>query len=112
MEGVIFSNGSKDRTIDAIELLLELDCRNIWLWMSSETLYNEIITEHWEKSLSIQPWNSEIATTGDCLRELYLRNESRDNISLVILCVVQRSFPCIKTILKRRRQIFYLQMAI
>jgi len=84
MEGVIYSDTTADKTIDYIELLLD-ECRNIWIWVTEE-IYKEInpeTTENvWERHVHIYH-NPNIVSIGDCLRELYTRDESRDNLMII-----------------------------
>lgn len=79
MEGLIFSIGNKERTIDAIEMLLELECRNIWVWVDNISNY----LDDWEDNIHFYSTNDEIKSIGDCLRILYTRNESRDNLYVI-----------------------------
>uniref|UniRef100_A0A6C0JRP1 Uncharacterized protein n=1 Tax=viral metagenome TaxID=1070528 RepID=A0A6C0JRP1_9ZZZZ len=103
MEGVLFSDGTREQTIDALEMLLDLDCRNIWTWIYDKNTYNEFKKEGWEETIHFQSCHSDkscirgtydnsdddddvpITTTciGDCLRSLYTRNESRDNLYII-----------------------------
>lgn len=82
MEGVLYSDTNVDKTIDYIELLLEENCRNIWVW-TTKPIYQEIMNDNvWEKNVYISN-NSHITCIGDCLRELYTRDQSRDNLIII-----------------------------
>jgi hypothetical protein len=82
MEGVLYSESPWNETVDAIELLLYLDCRNIWVWISSDALYESLMTEEWEPQVHLN-YSSKVNSIGDCLRELYLRDDSRDNLLII-----------------------------
>lgn len=82
MEGVLYSDSNVDKTIDYIELLLEENCRNIWVW-TTDSIYEELMSDNvWEKNVHISH-NSHITSIGDCLRELYTRDQSRDNLIII-----------------------------
>jgi hypothetical protein len=82
MEGVLYSDTNVEKTIDYIELLLEENCRNIWVW-TIESIYEELLHDNvWEKNVHISH-NSHITSIGDCLRELYTRDQSRDNLIII-----------------------------
>ena len=81
MEGVLYSDTTVEKTIDFIELLLDESCRNIWVWTTAD-IYDELMQDQWEDNVHISH-SSSITTIGDCLRELYLRDESRDNLIII-----------------------------
>lgn len=82
MEGVLYSDTTIDKTIDFIELLLDEDCRNIWVWTTNE-IYDGLMQDNiWEDNVHISHC-SHVTTIGDCLRVLYLRDESRDNLIII-----------------------------
>ena len=82
MEGVLFSTGNYEKTTDAIEMLLEHNCRNIWVWIKTSACADELIKEEWETNVHISH-SPDINSIGDVLRELYTRNDSRDNLYII-----------------------------
>lgn len=84
MEAIVFSDSSFEITFDCIELLLSIDCNNIWVWFSPENkdVYDSIKLEHWEDEVHL--FQSDTVTSiGDCLREMYMRDESRSNLLII-----------------------------
>lgn len=82
MEGVVFSNTGIDATALAIEQLSDLDCRNVWVWTATQQVCKSLLEEDWESNVRIAH-DENIQSIGDCLRELYTRNDSRDNLLIV-----------------------------
>lgn len=82
MEGVIYSDNDSDQTIDAIEQLLYLNCRHVWVWCRSFKLYEEFMNEHWENNVHFK-YDINVKSIGDCLRDLYFQDVSRDKLLII-----------------------------
>jgi len=74
MEGIVYSPIYNNSTIDAIEMLQDLEtCRNIWVFTENNNIENDSLV----KFVKAQE------TLGDCLREMYTWNDSRDNLYII-----------------------------
>lgn len=84
MEAILFSKSSFETTFDCIELALSLDCNNIWVWFSYENqdTYNALKKEQWEDEVNLFYCDT-VQSIGDCLREMYMRDESRSNLLII-----------------------------
>jgi len=82
MEGVLYSELPFNQTVDVIEILLSLECINIWVWIASHALYKTLMKEEWENEVHLF-YSPTVNSTGDCLREMYLRDESRGNLLII-----------------------------
>jgi len=81
MEAVIYSENTIEKIIDCIENLLLLECNNIWVWTTYE-LHAVLNKEEWEDEVHIF-YSEDIISIGDCLRELYIRDETRSNLIVI-----------------------------
>ena len=92
MEAVIYSNSNVDKTIDVIESMLSIGCTNVWCWLSEE-LYDMLSKEEWEPEIQlftsivsddrVASTTGAIYSIGDCLREMYVRDESRSDLVVI-----------------------------
>lgn len=82
MEAVLYSQSTFNETVDCIESLLSLDCNNIWVWIASDALHQTLKREDWEPQVHID-YSNTVNSIGDCLRELYIRDDSRSNLLII-----------------------------
>lgn len=83
MEAVIYSDSDYNNTADCLELILSLECcNNIWIWIDDQNVFNQFKKEEWETEVTFFH-NECVISIGDCLRELYLRDETRGNLIIV-----------------------------
>lgn len=84
MEGVLYSNSndSVEKIAETIETLLAKHCRNIWIWCQSKSTFDTLVQEDWEEHIHFC-YDKHINSIGDCLRDLYTRSDSRDNLLII-----------------------------